>query len=151
MGRLYILTNELRKKTVELLKELKFKNTDIQKYIETNPDSFIEINLKDFWTNIVEHSGMTKSDIINKSDFSYVYFYDVIAGKKIPTSDKIIRLVLAMHLTLDQCQTALRYCGKSQLYPRIKRDSIIIFAITHNYTVLQTQELLKKSGENQLK
>lgn len=151
MGRLYILTNELRKKTDELLKELKFKNTNIQKYIETNPDSFIEINLKDFWTNIVDNSGMTKSDIINKSDFSYVYFYDVIAGKKVPTSDKIIRLVLAMHLTLEQCQTALRYCGKSQLYPRIKRDSIIIFAITRNYTVFQTQELLKKSGENQLK
>lgn len=145
------MANELRKKTDELLKELKFKNTNIQKYIETNPDSFIEINLKDFWTNIVDNSGMTKSDIINKSDFSYVYFYDVIAGKKIPTSDKIIRLVLAMHLTLEQCQTALRYCGKSQLYPRIKRDSIIIFAITRNYTVFQTQELLKKSGENQLK
>lgn len=145
------MTNELRKKTDELLKELKFKNTNIQKYIETNPDSFIEINLKDFWTNIVDNSGMTKSDIINKSDFSYVYFYDVIAGKKVPTSDKIIRLVLAMHLTLEQCQTALRYCGKSQLYPRIKRDSIIIFAITRNYTVFQTQELLKKSGENQLK
>lgn len=145
------MANELRKKTDELLKELKFKNTNIQKYIETNPDSFIEINLKDFWTNIVDNSGMTKSDIINKSDFSYVYFYDVIAGKKVPTSDKIIRLVLAMHLTLEQCQTALRYCGKSQLYPRIKRDSIIIFAITRNYTVFQTQELLKKSGENQLK
>lgn len=145
------MTDELRKKTDELLEELKFKNTDIQEYIENNPESFIEINLKDFWEKIVTNSGMTKSDIINKSDFSYVYFYDVIAGKKIPTSDKIIRLVLAMHLSLEQCQTALRYCGKSQLYPRIKRDSLLIFAITHGYTVFQTQELLIKSGENELK
>lgn len=145
------MTDELRRKTDELLEELKFKNTDIQEYIENNPDSFIEINLKEFWNDIINSSEMTKSDIINKSDFSYVYFYDVIAGKKIPTSDKIIRLVLAMHLSLEQCQTALRYCGKSQLYPRIKRDSLLIFAITHGYTVFQTQELLIKSGENELK
>lgn len=145
------MTDEFRRKTDELLEELKFKNTDIQEYIENNPDSFIEINLKEFWNDIINNSKMSKSDIINKSDFSYVYFYDVIAGKKIPTSDKIIRLVLAMHLSLEQCQTALRYCGKSQLYPRIKRDSLLIFAITHGYTVFQTQELLIKSGENELK
>lgn len=145
------MTDDFRRKTDELLEELKFKNTDIQEYIENNPDSFIEINLKEFWIDIINNSEMSKSDIINKSDFSYVYFYDVIAGKKIPTSDKIIRLVLAMHLSLEQCQTALRYCGKSQLYPRIKRDSLLIFAITHGYTVFQTQELLIKSGENELK
>jgi hypothetical protein len=145
------MTDEIRKKTDELLKELKFKNTDIQEYIERNPESFIELNLMEFWRKIIDESGMTKSDIINKSDFSYVYFYDVISGKKVPTTDKIIRLVLAMHLTLDQCQTALKYCGKAQLYPRIKRDSLIIFAIIHNYTVIQTQELLIKSGEKELK
>ena len=145
------MTDDFRRKTDELLEELKFKSTDIQEYIENNPDSFIEINLKEFWNGIINSSEMTKSDIINKSDFSYVYFYDVISGKKIPTSDKIIRLVLAMHLSLQQCQTALRYCGKSQLYPRIKRDSLLIFAITHGYTVFQTQELLIKSGEKELK
>lgn len=145
------MTDDFRRKTDELLEELKFKNTDIQGYIDNNPDSFIEINLKEFWTDIIEKSKMTKSDIINKSDFSYVYFYDVISGKKVPTSDKIVRLILAMHLSLDDCQTALKYCGKSQLYPRIKRDSLLIFAITHGYTVFQTQELLIKSGEKELK
>lgn len=145
------MTDETKKRTDELLEELKFKNTDIKEYIESNQDSFIQINLKEFWGEIVNNSGMSKSDIINKSDFSYVYFYDVIAGKKIPTSDKIIRLVLAMHLSLEQCQTALRYCGKSQLYPRIKRDSLLIYAITHGYTVYQAQELLSNSGEDELK
>ena len=145
------MTEEIRKKTDELLEELKFKNTDIQDYINSNPQSFIEINLKEFWDSIIKKSQMSKSDIINKSDFSYVYFYDVIAGKKIPTSDKIVRLILAMHLSLEDCQTALRYCGKSQLYPRIKRDSVIIYAINQQYTVMQTQELLNKSGEKELK
>lgn len=77
----------------------------------------IEVNLKNFWADFVQRSGMTKSDIINKSDFGYVYFYDVINGRKIPSRDKIVKLVLAMHLTLEDCQTALKYSGRAVLPP----------------------------------
>ena len=69
-----------------------------------------------------------------------MYFYDVINGRKIPSRDKIIRLALALGLSLDECQTALKFCGRSQLYPRIKRDSIIIHGINENsaYTRFRT-------------
>lgn len=145
------MIKQATKQTDELIKELQFEGTDIQEYISSNPNSFIEINLKSFWNNIVNECGMTKSDIINKSDFSYVYFYDVISGKKIPSFDKIIRLSLAMGLSLEQCQDALKYCGKAKLYPRIKRDSLIIYAISHGYSIFETQELLISSGEEELK
>lgn len=141
----------MRKKTDELLKELKFNNVDIQEYINNNPNSFIEINLKEFWARLIEKSGMTKSNIINKSDFSYVYFYEVIAGNKVPTSDKVIRLILAMHLSLEDCQEALTYCGHAKLYPRIKRDSLAIYAINHGMSIFEAQELLISSGEKELK
>lgn len=139
------------KKTQDLLEELKSKNIDINTYLENNTDSLIEINLKNFWDGVVKNSGMSKSDIINKSDFGYVYFYDVINGRKIPSTDKIVRLALATKMTLEQCQTALKYSGKSPLYPRIKRDSVLIFAITHNYDIYQTAELLLKEGLAELK
>lgn len=38
-----------------------------------------------------------------------MYFYDVINGRKIPSRDKIIRLALALGLSLDECQTALKF------------------------------------------
>lgn len=139
------------KETKELLDELKGKNIDINTYLESNSDSLIEINLKKFWNDVVNNSGMSKSDIINKSDFGYVYFYDVINGRKIPSTDKIVRLALAMKMTLEQCQTALKYSGKSPLYPRLKRDSILIFAINHNYDIYQTVELLLNEGLEELK
>ena len=94
---------------------------------------------------------MTKSDIINKSDFGYVYFYDVINGKKIPSRDKIIKLFFAMHLSLNECQQALKYCGRSMLYPRVKRDSIFIFGLTHGLSLFQVSELLQQQGEADIK
>ncbi len=141
----------MRKSTEDLLQELQNKNCNLDEYLNGNCESFVYDRIKDFWEAAVEKSGYSKSNIINKSDFSYCYFYDVINGRKIPGRDKIIRLILTMHLDVDECQEALRISGRSALYPRIKRDSIILFAISNNYSIYQLTELLQNAGEEPLK
>ncbi|MBQ9531401.1 MAG: hypothetical protein IJR70_04960 [Eubacterium sp.] len=145
------MTDLLRKQTDELLKELKQKNIDIQEYINNNENSFIEINLKTMWEELFRKSGKSKSDIINNADISYIYFYEIMQGKKVPAKDKIIRLILAMELSLDDCQMALKYCNHSQLYPRIKRDSLIIYSIENKLSLYDVHELLISNGEQELK
>ena len=145
------MSDEMIKRTDELMKELKFKGTDINDYLENNPESFIEINIKEFWADVIKKTGLSKYDIINKADFSYNYFYEVISGRKIPSRDKVIRLAIAVHLSVDDCWKILRYCGYSELYPRIKRDSIIIYALSNEYSLDKTIELLNNAGEQILK
>ncbi len=139
-----------KKSTDDLLDELKEKSTDINKYIANNSDSFIETNLKSFWSALLERSQKTKSDVVNNADISYIYFYEILQGKKVPAKDKIVRLILAMGLGIDDCQKALTYCNHSPLYPKIKRESYLIYAIEHGYSLYQTQELLDSAGEAEL-
>lgn len=139
-----------KKNTDDLLKELR-KNCEIDNFIKTNATSFVYHKINDFWKNACEKSGMSKSNIINKSEFNYSFFYDVINGRKIPARDKIIRLALTMNLSLDDCQQALRLSDKSLLYPRIKRDSIIIYALNNGLTISGCNELLNKFNEEILK
>lgn len=141
----------MRKSTEDLLEELQNENCKIDEYLKGNGESFVYDKIKDFWETAIEKSGYSKSNIINKSDFSYCYFYDVINGRKIPGRDKIIRLILTMKLSVDECQEALRISGRSALYPRIKRDSIILFAISNGLSIYQLSELLADAGEEQLK
>lgn len=138
------------KNTDDLLKELNNKS-EIDNYLQSNTASFINYTISDFWNNACEKSGMSKSNIINKSEFNYSFFYDVINGRKIPTRDKIIRLTLTMKLDLDDCQQALRLSDKALLYPRIKKDSIIIYAINNSLTISECNNLLKKFNEETLK
>jgi len=141
----------MRKSTEDLLEELQNENCKIDEYLKGNGESFVYDKIKDFWETAIEKSGYSKSNIINKSDFSYCYFYDVINGRKIPGRDKIIRLILTMHLSVDECQEALRISGRSALYPRIRRDAIILFAISNGYSIYQLSELLADAGEEPLK
>ena len=144
------MTEQLKKKTDELLEELKLKGIDIQEYLDENENSFIEISLKEFWNELLERSGQSKSNIINNADISYIYFYEILQGKKIPKKDKIVRLILAMELEVEDAQTALKYCNQAILYPRIKRDSLLIYAIQNHYSIFQTQALLSENGEQEL-
>ena len=68
-----------------------------------------------------------------------------------PTKDKVVRLSLAMRMSLEECQKALKISGRCALYPRIRRDSILIYALENQLTIFKTDELLKKYGEECLK
>lgn len=141
----------MAKTTTELLNELKEENCSLNKYIGKNNELFIRKDLKDFWEEQIGKCDYSKSNIINKSDFSYCYFYDVINGRKLPTRDKIVRLALVMHMNLDKCQEALKLSGRSALYPKFKRDSIIIYAIENGFSIAKCNEQLLKYGEDELK
>ena len=61
--------------------------------------------------------------------------------------DKILRICLAMRLTLKETQRALKLYGMNELYPKNKRDVILIVAIGNkHYDLLQIDEELIALG-----
>lgn len=139
------------KSTIELLKDLKKPDCSLTDYLSNNQDVFINENIEVFWNNIIKNKNLSKSYIINEAEFSYCYFYEVINGRKAPTKDKVVRLALAVNMTVEECQQALRNSGRSALFPINRRDSIIIYAIEHKNTIAQCNNLLRKYGEDELK
>lgn len=146
-----LLTEKCGKNTSELMNELIKEEISIDEYLEKNPDIIRNTDIKNHWHSLIEKSNLSSFDIINRSEFAYAYYYEVIGGKKIPSRDKVIRLILAMHLGIKDCQKTLKICGLSELYPKFRRDSIIIYAVTHNLTVYELNELLILQKENELR
>ena len=137
--------------TGDLLEALKCENDSVENYLECNKSELINIDLRKMWNSFVKKSGYTKTDIIDRSNCGYNYFYCIISGRKIPSRDKIIELIIAMGLSVDDCQVALKYSGKAPLYPRIKRDSIIIFGINNSLSVYQISEILRRNSKKILR
>lgn len=73
----------MAKNTNDLLDQLADSNCSIDDYLEENRDDMIILAAKDFWEAAIERSGMSKCNIINKADFNYCYFYDIVNGRKI--------------------------------------------------------------------
>ena len=137
--------------TQELMRVLGEPDIEYREFLIIGQDSFVEDNLIQFWSQQKAKYSVQNSDIINRADIGYTYFYDIINGKKKPSRDKLIRLFIAMRFLLEDCQKALRIYCYSELYPKNKRDSVVIYAINHRLSVLQLNELLKENGEEELK
>lgn len=98
---------------------------------------------------IIESKGMTRQEIFQQADIPRKYGYKLLAGEKHTTDrDKLLRLFFAMGLELPQAQRGLELYGLAALYPRKKRDAILIIAFNRGISwVDQVDDLLIQHGE----
>ena len=80
--------------------------------------------------------------IIEKSDISRAYGHQLFNGTRKPTRDRVIQLAFGFNMNYEQTQELLTIARKSTLYPKIKRDAIIIYALTNGYDITAVQTAL---------
>lgn len=136
----------MKKTTEELLETLKKENS-INHYFNNNTEDFIKSSLSEYLNQLLYEKDINKTKAIEKSNLNNIYAYEIFSGKKNPSRNKLLQLAFGMELDLQSVQRLLRIAGLSELYPRNKRDSIIIFAFNNFLNLLECEELLEKMEE----
>lgn len=130
----------MNKSTTELLNELKIFQS-FKEYEKINKDSMISKSLSQYLCDLLEEKNLKKSDVIRKSELSENYAYQMFSGiKNSPSRDKLICLSIGMGLSVDETNSLLKISKLSPLYPRIKRDSIIIINMNNRKSVVEINE-----------
>lgn len=132
--------------TQELLKILK-NSPSIESYMEKESKHFSSIPLPEHLELLLTKHGLKKSQCIEAANLQRTYGYQIFSGQRTPSRDKLIALCLAMHLTIEETHSLLCSCGYADLYAKNKRDSVLIFGLTKNLSVLETNNLLYELGE----
>lgn len=136
-----------KKPTDELMKQLT-QNADLEKYIKENEESFVNAPLSDILNRIVKEKKIVKSKALKRAEINEIYGYQIFSGKRIPSRDKLIALCIGMELDLEETQSVLKCSGFAQLYPKSKRDSIIISGIEKGQSVFEINGLLYEYKED---
>ena len=135
------------KTTDELLKIL--KNTrDIDSFLNENSDWFLNMELCGYLNELSEKKGLRPTDVIADSNLNNIYVYKILSGERVPGRDKLICLCFGMHMSIEEAQLALRLAGHSPLYVKVRRDSIIIFALNNGASLMDCNETLYDLGED---
>ncbi len=138
---------DIKKNTDELLKILEYQDS-VKDYITENKDEIFDCDLSLFLNDMLEKYGISKGDAVNASELDQIYGYQIFSGvKKNPSRDKLIQLIFGMKLKPQDAQRLLKIGGVRELYPRIKRDSIIIFALNKGLSITECDELLFEMKE----
>lgn len=139
----------MEKSTDELFDMLD-KNKNIEKFLDNNTDEFLDMSAADYINDLINKKMLKKVDVVKKSGINNIYAYQILSGLKKPSRDKLIQLAFGMQLNLDETQRLLKIGGGSALYPRCKRDSVIIYSINNGKSVFDCDEILYELNEKTL-
>lgn len=137
----------MQRSTDELTQELLSKK-DLRSYFDQNAQEFVTSPLAEYLDTLLHEHQMEKSAVIAAAQVERSYGYQIFSGRKTnPSRDVLLALALAMHLNLDETQTLLRVAHLALLYPRIRRDSVLIHSIGMEEDVIQCNAELEACGE----
>ena len=146
----------VEKRTDELFKAISGVHSGkFDVFVEENKDSMLSAanDFYSFMRKKLKENGISQKVLFLKADISETYGYKLLSGeKRTRQRDVILRLLIASKMNLDEVQSALHKYGIEELYPKNKRDALIIMCINEKRdSVLQVNEILESNGFDALK
>ncbi len=114
-------------------------------FLEKNSSALDRQTFADYLKKLMKRQNTNKKEVIKNSLVNEIYCYQIFAGSRMPTKDKIIAIALALQLDLDETQRLLSLGGAAALYPKNSRDCVLINAInTHSSVSELNRELFER-------
>ena len=133
--------------TGELLEQLLNAPTP-EAYLEQ--DLTLDRTLPNYLEQLRAARGLKRSEIIRASDVNATFVYDVFAGKSRLGRDHALMLAFGLGCDLRETQRLLRLDGVSELWPKVRRDAILIWCVKQGFTRSQADDELYRLGEKTL-
>ena len=136
----------MAKETKDLLEQLKTAES-LDGYLRENGEHLVDGTIREQLEVVLAETGLTKSEVLRRAEINDIYGYQLFAGSRRPSRDKLIALCIGMSLTLERTQRLLKAVGFAPLYAKNKRDSILIFGIENGQSVMQINTALYDHAE----
>lgn len=111
-------------------------------FYNENKDYMVTNSLSEMLEKLLHKKGLKKAQVIKNAELSEVYAYQIFSGLRVPERKKLLCLAIGMSLNLDEAQSLLKCAGYSPLYVKLPFDSIILYGICKNLSVVEINELL---------
>ena len=139
------MAEERRISTDELL-QLLFKERDLEKFLQRNESSYLDPSFSEYLTGWCKAHQEVPEQLIRRANLEKSFGHQLFSGKRKPSRDTVIQLAFAMQASVAQAQEMLKVARKSVLYPRIKRDTVIIYCLHNRVSLLDTEIILENLG-----
>ncbi len=131
----------MKKSTEELLKILEQSETP-EAYQTAAEDEMIQTTLVEELNRLLAERGLKPAEVIRAAQLDKSYGYDIFAGKKTPSRDKVLALAFGLSLDGAETQRLLKYSGYAPLYARDIRDSVILFSLQRQKSLADVNDIL---------
>ncbi|MDO4372590.1 MAG: helix-turn-helix transcriptional regulator [Clostridia bacterium] len=137
------------KSTDDLRQEL-MESPDLEQYLAENDAFFSSKDAAAMLNQLFKKCGLSKAALAKRSGMSDIYLHQIFSGRRNPSRSRLLCLCIGLGASLEETQELLKLCGLAQLYPKLRRDAIIIYGLTHRLSLFSINDSLFSSDEETL-
>lgn len=121
---------------------------EVQSYLQEHFDEG-EPDFPSYMNHLLTTKKLKRQDVLQKANLPQKYGYKLLSGETHTTDrNKILRICFSMEMTLKEAQRTLKLYGMNALYPKIKRDVLLIVALGQKtFDIDLVNDMLIKEGE----
>ena len=134
-----------RLSTEELFAHL-FKTSSLPLFLEEKVSDITLPAFHDYISLLCTGQNEIPEHIIHRSGLERSYGHQLFSGRRTPSRDTVLQLAFGFSLSVTDTQELLKVARKSPLYPRVKRDSAIVYCLYHGKSFMDTQIILQDLG-----
>ena len=130
------------KNTSDLIRGL-INTNDLKEFLDKNME---DIELPPFCvylSDLCKADGKVPEQVIKKAGIERTYGHQLFNGTRNPSRDKVIQLAFGLGLDLEETQKLLKIARHSPLYPKFKRDAVLLHCLVNGEDFWETQSILQ--------
>ena len=135
-----------RKNTDDLRQEL-MEAPDLNRFLADNEENFQNTSVAEILNQLFQKKDISKAALAKQSGMSEIYLHQVFAGRRNPSRSRLLCLCFGLGASLEETQELLKHCGAAQLYPKVKRDAIVIYGLLHSMSLFEVNDKLFTEDE----
>lgn len=139
------MAEEKKISTDELLRLL-FQERSLEQILQRTESAYLHITFADYLSNWCKSREEVPEQLIRRANLEKSYGHQLFNGKRKPSRDTVLQLAFAMGADVASAQEMLKVARKSLLYPRIKRDTVIIYCLHNRVSLVDTEIILQDLG-----
>ena len=140
----------MKRKNTDDLQQALMDSPNLDGFLAENQDVFVNESVPDVLNELFNKRDISKAMLAKQSGMSEIYLYQIFAGRRCPSRNRLLCLCFGLQVSLEEAQDLLKLCGLALLYPKFKRDAIIIYGLVHGLNLFETNDKLFAENEETL-
>ena len=129
----------------ELHKRIKEADS-FDEFWERHKKHIVDLPLSEYLNRLRKEKKLKRSEVVVRTGLDRGYVYEIFAGKKKPSRDKLITIAFGMKLSEEETQEMLRLSGHRELWTKDERDDLLLFAIQRGMSLEEVHAELERYG-----
>lgn len=140
------MENREKKPNTSTLRKQLFRTNHLRGFLQQNAQAMDLPEFTEYLRGLCRERGLIPANIIRTACIDRTFGHQIFNGTRRPSRENVLRIAFSMRLSVEEAQRLLRLANRSALYPRLRRDAVLLYCLHHRMTLDQTQETLEEMG-----